>query len=120
LSCLKKIDRAGEKTVYSSLQQRSITPPESVPAFTAESEGEPTMTMTNPKKGQSEVVQLRKAPAIEWTAVQSGLWVGKSNGEFAGMIEARWGEGFAATTRLARNLGIFTTVDEAKASFAEA
>jgi hypothetical protein len=55
---------------------------------------------------------------IEWTAVQAGLWVGKANGEFAGMIEARWGEGFAATTRLAKSLGIFATVEEAKASFA--
>jgi hypothetical protein len=55
---------------------------------------------------------------IEWTAVQAGLWVGKSNGEFAGMIEARWGEGFVATTRLAKSLGTFKTVDAAKASFA--
>jgi hypothetical protein len=46
--------------------------------------------------------------------------VGKVNGEFAGMIEARWGEGFIATTRLARTLGIFKTVEEAQASFTEA
>jgi hypothetical protein len=96
-----------------------ITPPESVPAFNAESEGEPTMTLTNPKKGQNEPAQLRRTPAIDWLAVQSGLWVGKSNGEFAGMIEARWGEGFVAMTRLAKNLGVFKTVDEAKASFDE-
>lgn len=63
------------------------------------------MTMTSP------------ARTIQWTAVQAGLWVGKINGEFAGMIEARWGEGFAATTRLAKYLGLFATVDEAKASF---
>ena len=56
---------------------------------------------------------------IQWTAVQAGLWVGKVNGEFAGMIEAQWGEGFSATTRLAKNLGVFATVDEAMASFTE-
>jgi hypothetical protein len=69
------------------------------------------MTMTTPKVA---------APTtrIEWTAVQAGLWVGKANGEFAGMIEARWGEGFAAMTRLAKSLGTFKTVEEAKASFA--
>jgi hypothetical protein len=77
------------------------------------------MTMTNPRKGQVEKKQLQRTPTIEWTAVQSGLWVGKSNGEFAGMIEARWGEGFVAMTRLAKNLGIFKTVNEAKASFTE-
>ena len=75
------------------------------------------MTMTTSKPGQDNPRQPRTAPRIEWTAVQAGLWVGKSNGEFAGMIEARWGEGFAATTRLAKALGVFTTVDEAKASF---
>ena len=64
------------------------------------------MTMTSPAR-----------TTIQWTAVQAGLWVGKINGEVAGMIEARWGEGFAATTRLAKNLGLFATVDEAKASF---
>ncbi len=68
------------------------------------------MTMTTPKV-------TTPTARIEWTAVQAGLWVGKSNGEFAGMIEARWGEGFAATTRLAKSLGTFKTVDEAKASF---
>lgn len=57
--------------------------------------------------------------AIHWTAIQSGLWVGKIRGEFAGMIEAKWGEGFRATTRLGKNLGMFGTVDEAKASFVD-
>lgn len=75
------------------------------------------MTITSPRQGQE--VQPRIAVRIEWTAVQSGLWVGKANGEFAGMIEARWGSGFAATTRLAKNLGVFATVEEAKASFTE-
>jgi hypothetical protein len=66
------------------------------------------MTLTSPAR-----------TSIQWTAVQSGLWVGKINGEFAGMIEARWGEGFSATTRLGKNLGMFPTEDDAKASFRE-
>jgi hypothetical protein len=57
------------------------------------------------------------ASAIDWTAVQAGVWVGKCDGEFAGMIEAHWGDGFVATTRLARQLGTFKTVEEAQAAF---
>ena len=74
------------------------------------------MTMTTPKRPAGD---SSARSAIQWTAVQAGLWVGKINGEFAGMIEARWGEGFAATTRLAKHLGVFASVDEAKASFRE-
>lgn len=58
------------------------------------------------------------AKAIEWTAVQAGVWIGKLDGEFAGMIEARWGEGFVAMTRLGKSLGVFATLREAEASFA--
>ena len=54
---------------------------------------------------------------IVWTSVQSGLWVGKIDGEFAGMIEASKGQGYVATTRLAKSLGTFASVAEAKASF---
>ena len=57
-----------------------------------------------------------RATITEWTIVQRGLWVAKTNGEFAGMIESR-PDGYAATTRLAQYLGVFGTVDEAKASF---
>ncbi|HWR85912.1 MAG TPA: hypothetical protein VN200_07955 [Rhodoglobus sp.] len=57
------------------------------------------------------------APTITWTALQSGLWVGHIDGEFAGMIEAHWGLGFSATTRLAHDLGMFTTLEEAQAAF---
>jgi hypothetical protein len=73
------------------------------------------MTMTTPNRTS----QPRTASRIQWTAVQSGLWVGKKDGEFAGMIEAHWGEGFSAITRLAKDLGTFATVEEAKASFTE-
>ena len=54
---------------------------------------------------------------IVWTSVQSGLGVGKIDGEFAGMIEATKGRGYVATTRLAKSLGTFASVAEAKASF---
>jgi hypothetical protein len=54
------------------------------------------------------------APTIVWVAEQSGLWVARRDGEFVGMVEARWGSGFASTTRLAKPLGTFDTVEEAQ------
>ena len=54
--------------------------------------------------------------AVSWVAEQSGLWVARRDGEFVGMVEARWGTGFAATTRLAKPLGTFLTVGEAQAA----
>jgi len=81
-----------------------------------------TITTPRPAKSGSTAAKSSAAPSSvpQWTAVQSGLWVCKVNGEFAGMIEARWGEGFVATTRLAKTLGIFQTVEDAEASFDEA
>lgn len=76
------------------------------------------MTITAPRPGE-QAQPAHESSGIEWTVVQSGLWVAQIDGEFAGMIEARWGEGFIATTRLARTLGIFPTVEEAQAKFAE-
>ena len=54
--------------------------------------------------------------AVSWVAEQSGLWVARRGGEFVGMVEARWGDGCAATTRLAKPLGTFATVEEAQAA----
>ncbi len=73
-----------------------------------------TMTTPTPTAGASGA-----RSTVQWTRVQAGLWVGKVNGEFAGMIEAGPGEGFSASTRLAKSLGFFTTVEAAKASFRE-
>lgn len=70
------------------------------------------MTMTTARPASAPT-----ATTIEWTAVQAGVWVGKSEGEFAGMIEAHWGEGFVATTRLAKELGVYKTIELAKAAF---
>ncbi|MCU1543742.1 MAG: hypothetical protein JWM50_1607 [Microbacteriaceae bacterium] len=57
--------------------------------------------------------------AVSWTAEQTGLWVARRNDTFVGMIEARWGSGFAATTRLAKSLGTFSTVEEAQRALEE-
>jgi hypothetical protein len=54
------------------------------------------------------------APAVDWTAERAGLWVARRRGDFVGMVEARWGDGFAATTRLAKSLGTFATVEQAQ------
>lgn len=75
------------------------------------------MTMTSSRTSPSDPRGSRHE--INWTAVQSGLWVGKANGEFAGMIEEPFGKGFVATTRLAKTLGVFTTLEQAKASFSD-
>ena len=47
------------------------------------------MTITSPRSPAGSTAGRN---SIRWTAVQAGLWVGKVNGEFAGMIEATWGE----------------------------
>jgi len=73
-----------------------------------------TMTMTTPRASSAA---SPGRSSIQWTIVQAGLWVGKANGEFAGMIESAPGEGFSASTRLAENLGTFPSVEAAKASF---
>ena len=72
------------------------------------------MTMTRQGKQGSTA---RSAVLVEWTIVQAGLWVGKINGEFVGMIEAVFGTGFVATAKREGDLGTFATIDEAKASF---
>ena len=75
------------------------------------------MTITSSRPAGIQPSSPVRETTIEWTAVQSGLWVGKADGEFAGMVEAQWGKGFIATTSLAKTLGTFATVDEAMASF---
>jgi hypothetical protein len=56
---------------------------------------------------------------VTWTAERAGLWVARRGDDFVGMVEAHWGEGFAATTRLAKALGTFATVEEAQRSLEE-
>ena len=76
------------------------------------------MTLTAPRPASPARSESPLADtAIEWKAVQAGLWVGTRAGEFAGMIEAEWGHGFVATTNLAKRLGRFGTVEQAQAAF---
>jgi len=59
-------------------------------------------------------------PRIEWQVVdcvQNTVWIGRVRGAFVGMVEARWGEGYAVTTRLGRGLGTFETLEEAQDAF---
>ena len=57
---------------------------------------------------------------LVWESVQGvepAAWVGRVRGIFVGMVEARWQEGFTATTRLGRKLGTFGTLDAAQEAF---
>ena len=71
------------------------------------------MTITHPRPSTT------RTGSIDWTRVQAGLWIGKREREFAGMIEARWDDGFAVTTRLGKELGTFPTVEAAMASLGD-
>ena len=60
------------------------------------------------------------ASTLEWESVegvQPAAWVGRVRGIFVGMVEARWQEGFTATTRLGRKLGTFGTLADAQDAF---
>jgi hypothetical protein len=51
------------------------------------------------------------------SGVEPAAWVGRVRGIFVGMVEARWQEGYTATTRLGRKLGTFGTLDDAEQAF---
>jgi len=60
------------------------------------------------------------ASTLEWEpveGVQPAAWVGRVRGIFVGMVEARWQEGFTATSRLGRKLGTFGTLADAQDAF---
>lgn len=59
--------------------------------------------------------QLTGPERMQWTLVQSGLWVANLGGEFAGMVEKVFGEAYRASSARAITLGVFGTLDEAKA-----
>lgn len=52
---------------------------------------------------------------LEWEAVATGVWLGRRNGRFCGVIESRPGTGFVANTPTGER--ICATLAEAKASF---
>jgi hypothetical protein len=56
----------------------------------------------------------REPGRTTWRCVQSGIWVGSRDGEFGGMIEQRWGDGFLVTTRTGKSVGTFGTMEEAR------
>lgn len=77
------------------------------------------MTITEKSSTRTDVDSPDNARLL-WahvTGVQPSVWVGRSHGAFIGMIEARWQNEFAATTRLGRHLGNFVSLDEAKKAF---
>jgi hypothetical protein len=65
-----------------------------------------TMTMERP--------ETQLSPALRWRVPQAGVWVAHLDDRFVGLVNARWGTGFTATTHLGKDLGLFRTVDEAQ------
>lgn len=49
--------------------------------------------------------------------VEPAIWTGRVRGIFVGMVEARWQEGFTATSRLGRKLGSYGTLEDAELAF---
>jgi hypothetical protein len=70
-----------------------------------------TITTPRPTEGPAD----RAGPAVAWTSIQAGLWVGNAGGEFAGMIERSTSGEYFITDRRAHPLGTCATLDEAKA-----
>ena len=84
---------------------------------TAASAGEVANSATTTTTGP---VQTSASSTLEWEpveGVQPAAWVGRVRGIFVGMVEARWQEGFTATSRLGRKLGTFGTLADAQDAF---
>ena len=75
------------------------------------------MTLIEPMPEMRKTSTSSQSVLVQWTIVQQGLWVGKANGEFAGMIETALDGGFTAMSKFAGPLGTYATIDEAKLSF---
>ena len=52
---------------------------------------------------------------LEWQTVATGIWIGRQDGRFAGVIEGRPGTGFVANTPTGEKT--CATLADAKASF---
>ncbi|MBH0117287.1 hypothetical protein I6E52_10570 [Salinibacterium sp. NG253] len=74
------------------------------------------MTIAAPRPTESSADRAR--PAVAWTTIQAGLWVGNAAGEFAGMIERSSSGEFFITDHRAKPLGTCATLDEAQARHA--
>lgn len=64
---------------------------------------------------KSSPVDVEATPV--WSIAAAGIWVGRNAGVSIGVIEEKWRQGFVAIDRNARRLGVFPTLDEAKAYF---
>ena len=52
---------------------------------------------------------------LQWETVSTGVWIGRADGRFCGVIEGRPGVGFVANTPTGERT--CDSLDEAKASF---
>jgi hypothetical protein len=78
------------------------------------------MVMIDSAPATAHAAAEEQATGLVWEAVQGvepAAWVGRVRGIFVGMVEARWQEGFTATTRLGRKLGTFGTLADAEEAF---
>lgn len=76
--------------------------------------------IANSTIASSTTTHEETATGLVWESVQGvepAAWVGRVRGIFVGMVEARWQEGFTATTRLGRKLGTFGTLEAAEEAF---
>ncbi|CAN5331105.1 hypothetical protein BH11ACT2_BH11ACT2_18800 [soil metagenome] len=71
------------------------------------------------KAAKTAIVE-EQTSGLVWESVEGvepAAWVGRVRGIFVGMVEARWQEGYTATTRLGRKLGTFGTLGDAEEAF---
>lgn len=62
---------------------------------------------------------LDSAPAlnaVSWDIHPTGVWLARRDGRFAGLVQARWGSGFAVSTALGKDLGLHPTLEDAQAA----
>lgn len=71
------------------------------------------MTIAAPRSTDDSATPAQ--PAVAWTSVQAGLWVGTVDGEFAGMIERGSHGEYSITDHRAHPLGVCENLVEAKA-----
>lgn len=72
------------------------------------------------QSGLTQTGPIQTGSTLEWEpveGVQPAAWVGRVRGIFVGMVEARWQEGYTATSRLGRKLGTFGTLADAQDAF---
>lgn len=74
------------------------------------------MTIAAPRPTEDSANPTNPAhPAVAWTSVQAGLWVGTVDGEFAGMIERGSHGEYSITDHRAHPLGTCESLADAKA-----